>query len=108
MAEAAQVRIALIAGVWRAWRLPLDGFGVPDAGLGLADEVRPSAAIDPDDPGGAHRVYVVQVLDGAVAPALTGELRAPDLGHDRPAHHGSDASRQNPAGVPPLGLGAPG
>ncbi len=77
MAQAAQVRSALIAGVWRTWRFPLDGFGDPDAGDAPAaqEEIRLSAAIDPGDPGRAHRVYIVQVPDGAVAPALTGELQ---------------------------------
>jgi hypothetical protein len=77
MAEAAQVRSALIAGVWRAWRFPLDGLGEPDAGVQPAaeSEVRPSAAVDPEHPDRAHRVYLVQVPDGAVAPALTGELQ---------------------------------
>jgi hypothetical protein len=77
MAQAAQARSALIAGVWRTWRFPLDGVGELDAG----DEVRPSAAIDPDDPGPAHRVYIVQVPDGAVAPTLTGELQDALAGH---------------------------
>lgn len=83
VAEAAQARSALIAGVWRAWRFPLDGFGEPDAGdeSAVGDEVRPSAAIDPEDPDRAHRVYVVQVPDGAAAPALTGELQDALAGH---------------------------
>jgi hypothetical protein len=75
MARAAQDRIALIVGVWRAWRLPLDGFSAPDAGPEL-DEVRPSAAIDPDEPGRTRRVYVVQVPDRSVAPAVAGDLQA--------------------------------
>jgi hypothetical protein len=75
--EAAQARSALIAGLWRAWRFPPDGFGELDAGdEAMPDEIRPSAAIDPDDPGQAHRVYVVQVPDGDVAPGLTGELQS--------------------------------
>jgi hypothetical protein len=72
MADAAQVRNAQIAGVWRTWRMPLDGFGEPEAG----EEIRTSAAIDPGDPYRAHRVYIVQVPDGALAPALGGELLA--------------------------------
>lgn len=83
MAEAAQSRSALIAGVWRAWRFPADGFGERDAVAepGAEDEIRPSAAIDPDGPDQAHRVYIVQVPDGAVAPALTGELQTVLAGH---------------------------
>jgi hypothetical protein len=83
MAEAAQARSALIAGVWRTWRFPADGFGEPGAGDEPAadDEVRPSAAIDPDDPGRAHRLYIVQIPDGAVAPTLTGELQDALAGH---------------------------
>src|ERR1700683_3848464 len=83
MAEAAQARSALISGVWRAWRFPPDGFGELDAGdePAVPEEIRPSAAIDPDDPGQAHRVYVVQVPDGSVAPGLTGELQAALAGH---------------------------
>ncbi len=77
MAQAAQVRSALIAGVWRTWRFPTDGAGEPDA----QEEIRPSAAIDPDDPGRAHRVYIVQVPDSAVAPTLTGELQDALAGH---------------------------
>jgi hypothetical protein len=78
MAEAAQARSALIAGVWRAWRFPLDSFAEPDAEDQTAakDETRPSATIDPDDPNRAHRVYIVQVPDGDAAPTLTGELQA--------------------------------
>ena len=75
MAQAAQDRIALIVGVWRTWRLPLDGFSAPDAGL-TQDEVRPSAAIDPDEPGRTRRIYVVQVPDRSVAPAVAGDLQA--------------------------------
>jgi hypothetical protein len=69
--------------VWRAWRFPLDGFGDPEAGDAptVQEEIRPSAAIDPDDPGRAHRVYIVQVPDGAVAPTLTGELQDALAGH---------------------------
>jgi len=67
MAEAAQARRAQIAGVWRTWRFPLDGLGEPDAGNEDADQ--------------AHRVYLVQVPDGAAAPALAGELQAALDGH---------------------------
>ena len=83
MAEAAQSRSALIAGVWRTWRFPPDGFGGPDAGDAptAPEEIRPSAAIDPDEPGQAHRVYIVQVPDGDVAPTLTGELQDALAGH---------------------------
>jgi hypothetical protein len=62
MAEAAQARSAQIAGVWRTWRFPLEGLGEPDAGI--------------EDAGLAHRVYIVQIPDGADAPALAGELQA--------------------------------
>ncbi len=66
MAEVAQARGAQIAAVWRTWRLPLDG-----------DEAAARrAATDPQSPGRAHLVYVAQILDGAIAPALTGELQA--------------------------------
>jgi hypothetical protein len=77
IARAAQARSALIAGVWRAWRFPQDGFDE----LCLEDEpraeeeIRPSAAIDPDDQDLVHRVYIVQVLGGAVAPTVAGELQ---------------------------------
>ncbi len=83
MAQAAQVRSALIVCVWRAWRVPLDDFGGPGAGDAPAarEEIRPSAAIDPGDPGRAYRVYVVQVPDGAVAPALARELQDALAGH---------------------------
>jgi hypothetical protein len=64
MAEAAQARRARIAGVWRAWRLPLDDSGQPAAG----DES--------GDPGQPHRVYLVQVPGSAAAPGLAGELQA--------------------------------
>jgi len=67
MAEAAQARSAQISAVWRTWRTPLDGLGDPDAGL--------------EDAGLARRVYVVQVPDGAAAPALAGELQAALDGH---------------------------
>src|SRR5258708_7845477 len=84
IAGAAQVRSALIAGVWRAWRFPLDGSGGLHAGGAAAapGEIRASAAIDPDDPGRVRRVYIVQVLDGAVAPALAGELQAALAGYE--------------------------
>jgi len=59
MAEAAQARRAQIAGVWRAWRYPPDD----------------DQSVPP------HRVYVVQIPDGAAAPALTGELQAALDGH---------------------------
>jgi hypothetical protein len=75
MAQAAQDRIALIVGVWRVWRLPLDGFAAQDAGP-EPDDIRPSAAIDPDDPGRSRRIYVVQVPDRSVAPAVAGDLQA--------------------------------
>jgi hypothetical protein len=55
MAEAAQARSEQIAGLWRTWRLPQEG-----------DE----------DPGSAFRVYLAQVADGAVAPAIAAELQA--------------------------------
>jgi hypothetical protein len=71
MAEAAQARRAQIAGVWRAWRYPLDD-DEPAAG---------SAAADPGDLARPHRVYVVQIPDGAAAPVLAGELQAALDGH---------------------------
>jgi hypothetical protein len=52
MAQAAQDRIALIVGVWRTWRLPLE------------------------EPGRTRRIYVVQVPDRSVAPAVAGDLQA--------------------------------
>jgi hypothetical protein len=67
MAAAAQERRAQVAGVWRAWRFPLAGPDEPFAGTADAD--------------GAYRVYVVQVADSAVSPALAGELQADLDGH---------------------------
>src|SRR5260370_20251427 len=84
MAGAAQAGSALIAGLCRAWRFPIGGSGEPDAEDApppAAEEIRASAAIDPDDPGRVRRVYVVQVADGAAAPALAGELQAALAGH---------------------------
>jgi hypothetical protein len=52
MARSAQERIALIVAVWRAWRYPLD------------------------ESGPARRIYVVQVPDGSVAPAVAADLQA--------------------------------
>jgi len=54
MAEAADARAALIAGVWRTWRLPLEG----DEGTAAR-----RAAIAPADPDRPYLVYVVQVPD---------------------------------------------
>lgn len=62
MAVAAQARSAQIAGVWRTWRYPPDGLSEPDAGI--------------EDAGRADRVYIVQIRDGAAAPALAAELQA--------------------------------
>jgi hypothetical protein len=113
MAEAAEARSAQVAGVWRTWRFPLEGFGLPDdededededhdgsatprgaesASLEPADdapdedepdedEIRPSAAIDPGHPDRAHRIYLAQVPDGAVAAELWGELQAALAGY---------------------------
>jgi hypothetical protein len=87
MAQAAEARSAQVAGVWRTWRLPLEGFGLPDAGDEPADdapdedEIRPSAAIDPGHPDRAHRIYLVQVPDSVGAPGLWGELQAALAGH---------------------------
>ena len=67
MSQAAQARSAQVAGVWRTWRFPLAGGDELDAGNEVAN--RP------------HRVYLVQVADGAVAPALAGELQAALDGH---------------------------
>lgn len=67
MAEAAQAHSEQVAGVWRTWRFPLDGVDEPDG---------VSAAVDPEDPDRAHRVYVVQVPDGGLAPAVGGKLQA--------------------------------
>jgi hypothetical protein len=67
MAEAAQAHSAHIAGVWRTWRFPPTGPDEPDAGNEDADLV--------------HRVYLVQVPNGAVAPVLAGELQAALDGH---------------------------
>jgi hypothetical protein len=64
MAEAARARRAWIAGVWRAWRLPLD------------DSREPAAGDQRGDPGQAHRVYLVQVTGRPAAPGLAGELQA--------------------------------
>ena len=100
MIEAAQAPGAQVTGLWRSWRFPLDGFGEPDlfegdeaeyeaelAALGyvLADpdesddpdqkeDLRPTAAIDPADPTRVLRVYIAQVTDGALAPAVAGAL----------------------------------
>ncbi len=102
MMDAAQAREAQIAGLWRSWRFPPDGFDEPDFSdedenqdylpdpdgeedaddgdpaddLAAEEELRPSAAIDPEDPDRAHRVYVVQVPDGTSAPAVSGALHA--------------------------------
>lgn len=77
IAEAAQVRSAQIAGVWRTWRVPLDGAAdVDPSGDPAADgDLRTSAAIDPHDPDRAHRVYVVQVPDSAGAAGIAEELQ---------------------------------
>jgi hypothetical protein len=58
MTGAAQARSDRIAGLWRAWRFPPDGFE--------------------DSPAGdrAFRVYLVQVPDGGGAAAIAGELQA--------------------------------
>jgi hypothetical protein len=67
MSEAAQARSAQVAGVWRTWRFPMDDLGEPEAGNEDADL--------------AHRVYLVEVPDGAAAPALAGEFQAALDGH---------------------------
>jgi hypothetical protein len=72
MAEAAQARSAQVAGVWRTWRFPLDDLGEPDAGNEDAGNT---------DADLTHRIYLVQVLDAATAPALAGELQAALDGH---------------------------
>jgi hypothetical protein len=69
MAQAAQARRARIAGVWRAWRLPLDDSGESAAGN------------ESGDPGQEHRVYLVQVPGRAGAPGLASELQAALDGH---------------------------
>jgi hypothetical protein len=83
MAQAAQDRIALIVGVWRTWRYRLVGAGEANAATALPgdEEIRPSAAIDPADPDRAHRIYIVQVPDRSVAPAVAGDLQAILAGH---------------------------
>jgi hypothetical protein len=68
IAEAAQARGEHIAGVWRTWRFPVDDVGEPGPD-------------DPEDPDWAYRVYVVQVPDGAAAPAIAGELQYALTGH---------------------------
>jgi hypothetical protein len=60
MAQAAQARGEQIVGLWRIWRFPPDGY---------------------EDPGSAFRVYLVQVPDGAAAPAIAAELRAAVKAH---------------------------
>jgi hypothetical protein len=54
------------AGLWRAWRYRLDD---PDAEPGAA-----TVTIDPDDPGQAYRVYIVQVEQATVSQALCRDL----------------------------------
>ena len=66
VAEAAQARGTQVAAVWRTWRLPLDG----------DEPAARRAAIDPEHPDRERRVYLAQILDGAIAPALAGELQA--------------------------------
>jgi hypothetical protein len=83
MAEAAQARSAQIAGVWRTWRFAHDGFDESDAADNPATEsgARPSAAIDPEDPDRAYRIYLVQVPDSEIVAAVAGELPAVLAGH---------------------------
>jgi hypothetical protein len=64
MAQAAQARSERVAGVWRTWRYPLADRGGPETG----NEV-------------VRRIYLVQVADGAAAPALAGGLQAALDGH---------------------------
>lgn len=77
MIDAAQAAGAEVAGLWRSWRFPPDGADDdwPDD-PGQEEELRPTAAIDPADPGRALRVYIAQVSDGALAPAVAGALHA--------------------------------
>lgn len=123
--EAAQAASGQVAGLWRSWRYPPDGFDEPELFIGdeaeyeaeLAElaaqgyapddadepepadgdpadddwsddpdqepddpgeeeELRPTAAIDPAAPPRALRVYIAQVADGALAPAVAGALHA--------------------------------
>jgi hypothetical protein len=122
MIEAAEAASPQVAGLWRSWRFPPDGFDEPElftgdedeyqaelAAMGLLpddadepepadgdpadddrsddpdqepddpgqeEELRPTAAIDPADPERVLRVYIAQVTDGAVAPAVAGALHA--------------------------------
>jgi hypothetical protein len=70
IAEAVQERSTQIAGVWRTWRFPLDDPSEPSETDGV------NGAVDTDEPDRGHLVYVVQVSDGGVAPAVAGELQA--------------------------------
>jgi hypothetical protein len=63
MIEAAQAASAQVAGLWRSWRFPPDGFGEPELLTG-------------DEAERALRVYIAQVTDGALAPAVAGALHA--------------------------------
>jgi hypothetical protein len=111
MIEAALEPGAHVAGLWRSWRYPPDGFEEPDLFEGdeadLAapgdspddpgepgpaagdpahddssddpdqeEDLRPTGAADPDDPTRVFRVYIAQVTDGALAPAVAGLLHA--------------------------------
>jgi hypothetical protein len=55
-----------VAGLWRTWRYRIDD---PDADQGAA-----TVTIDPDDPGQAYRVYIVQVEQANVSRALCRDL----------------------------------
>jgi hypothetical protein len=83
MAQEAQARSAQIAGLWRTWRFAQDDLDEPAAaGDPAAGEVRPSAAIDPEEPDRAYRIYLAQIPGSAAAPALAGELQAALAGHE--------------------------
>jgi hypothetical protein len=52
------------AGLWRSWRYRLDDPDAPEA----------TVTVNPDDPEQAYRVYVVQVEQASVIPALSRDL----------------------------------
>jgi hypothetical protein len=64
--EVARSSGARISGLWRTWRFP-------PADDGQEADLRPTAA---NDPARVHRVYIVQVTDGALAPAVAGAVHA--------------------------------